>query len=567
MRAGSWPERPHRQVRARRPHDHASATATRPRPLGRRAVHPPERPHPTPLEATQVEGGGLWGNHGFPHTNYTPSRDTDQANLAEDRTDALVRFAANAGRDGTWPQSRTSVAPPESNRRSPRRRLATQDLYERYSAQLLGYCFHKLGSREEAEDAVQQTFLNAFRGLKRGIVPEAEAAWLFKIAENVCLTRRRSSYRRGRVETPGDIQALQEYVAAPQQMGTDELIQLQKALVGMPATQRKAILLREWQGLSYREIADEMGLTQPAVETLIFRARRSLAEGLERPEERTTLLARLRSAFDFASIAGGLKAVLAGSVAAKAVATTAAAVTVAGAVVAAAPEQRSEEAPRAALERAAAARASAPGTTVSALARERADARRDAAATRGEPTPARASLPPATSASGTTDSAAGTSDPAAGTAAAASEVEHPAHPNPVTPASPAQRAALPSTPPAAPGRARAAPRRRIAASRQPTGRHPRRAQGQPRRRRRRRLPTPGRSPPSSLRPRRPPSSRQRPRPTGPSRARPRPRTRIRRRSPRHRPRRRASPSRALRAGRPRISRLPAWRTPRPSPHR
>ena len=257
---------------------------------------------------------------------------------------------------------------------------ATQDLYERYSAQLLGYCFHKLGSREEAEDAVQQTFLNAFRGLKRGIVPEAESAWLFKIAENVCLTRRRSSFRRGRVETPGDIQALQEYVAAPQRMGTDELIQLQKALVGMPATQRKAILLREWQGLSYREIADEMGLTQPAVETLIFRARRSLAEGLERPEERTTLLARLRSAFDLASIAGGLKAVLAGSVAAKAVATTAAAVTVAGAVVAAAPEHRSEEAPRAALERASAAKASAPGTTVSALARARADARRDAAA-------------------------------------------------------------------------------------------------------------------------------------------------------------------------------------------
>ena len=169
---------------------------------------------------------------------------------------------------------------------------ATQDLYERYSAQLLGYCFHKLGNREEAEDAVQQTFLNAFRGLKRGIVPEAESAWLFKIAENVCLTRRRSSFRRARVETPGDMQALQEYVAAPQRMGTDELIQLQKALVGMPATQRKAILLREWQGLSYREIADEMRLTQPAVETLIFRARRSLAEGLERPEERTRLLAR-----------------------------------------------------------------------------------------------------------------------------------------------------------------------------------------------------------------------------------------------------------------------------------
>ena len=262
---------------------------------------------------------------------------------------------------------------------------ATQDLYERYSAQLLGYCFHKLGSREEAEDAVQQTFLNAFRGLKRGIVPEAESAWLFKIAENVCLSRRRSSYRRGRVETPGDIQALQEYVAAPQRMGTDVLIQLQKALVGMPATQRKAILLREWQGLSYREIADEMGLSQPAVETLIFRARRSLAEGLERPEERTTLLGRLRSGFDFASIAGAFKTLLAGSAAAKAVATTAAAVTVAGAVFVAAPEPRGQEAPRATLERASVAAGNARAAAAAPSLVRPGAARRDAARSRGAP--------------------------------------------------------------------------------------------------------------------------------------------------------------------------------------
>ena len=303
---------------------------------------------------------------------------------------------------------------------------ATQDLYERYSAQLLGYCFHKLGSREEAEDAVQQTFLNAFRGLKRGIVPEAESAWLFKIAENVCLTRRRSSFRRGRVETPGDIQALQEYVAAPTRMGTDELIQLQKALVGMPATQRKAILLREWQGLSYREIADEMGLSQAAVETLIFRARRSLAEGLERPEERTTLLARLRHGLDFASIAGGLKALLAGSIATKAVATTAAAVTVAAAVVAAAPEERGQEAPRAALERASAAPASAPGATASATAQARAEEWRAAAVARRD-TPRSRTTPTAPTLVAASDPVAG---PVTDTAADTPAVGHPTQPEP-----------------------------------------------------------------------------------------------------------------------------------------
>jgi 3-keto-5-aminohexanoate cleavage enzyme len=51
---------------------------------------------------------------------------------------------------------------------------AAGDLYERYSRQIFGYCLHQLGSREEAEDAVQTTFMNAFRGLQRGIVPELE---------------------------------------------------------------------------------------------------------------------------------------------------------------------------------------------------------------------------------------------------------------------------------------------------------------------------------------------------------------------------------------------------------
>jgi RNA polymerase sigma factor (sigma-70 family) len=141
---------------------------------------------------------------------------------------------------------------------------------------------HQLGSREEAEDAVQSTFLNAFRGIKRGVVPEIESAWLFKIAHNVCLSRRRSTWRRGRVESPTDFDLVEELTPAPSRRA-DELIGLQDVLEQMPQQQRRAILLREWQGLSYREIGEELELSQAAVETLIFRARRSLAHGLEQP--------------------------------------------------------------------------------------------------------------------------------------------------------------------------------------------------------------------------------------------------------------------------------------------
>ena len=185
--------------------------------------------------------------------------------------------------------------------------LATQDLYERYARQIFGYCFNQLGSREEAEDAVQSTFLNAFRGLRRGIVPEAESAWLFKIAQNVCLSRRRSSWRRGRVESPADFELVEELAPAPSRRA-DELIGLQDVLEQMPESQRRAILLREWQGLSYREIAEELELSQAAVETLIFRARRSLAQGLETPPEPAR--ARVRRGADLGNVLAGLKTLL-----------------------------------------------------------------------------------------------------------------------------------------------------------------------------------------------------------------------------------------------------------------
>ncbi|HEX4526706.1 MAG TPA: RNA polymerase sigma factor [Gaiellaceae bacterium] len=156
---------------------------------------------------------------------------------------------------------------------------ATRDLYERYARPIYSYCLHQLGNREEAEDAMQSTFLNAFRGFKRGVDPEFESAWLYKIAQNVCLTRQRSSWRRRKIESPGDIDAMQDFVPA-QQVDSDELIRLPEALDAMPEQQRRGLLLREWQGLSYREIGEELNLSQAAVETLLFRARRTLAARL-----------------------------------------------------------------------------------------------------------------------------------------------------------------------------------------------------------------------------------------------------------------------------------------------
>ena len=183
--------------------------------------------------------------------------------------------------------------------------------------------------------------MNAFRALGRGVVPEAESAWLFKIAENVCLSRRRSSWRRGKIESPSDFGVIEEIVPGPNRQ-RDELIGIEDALASMPEQQRRAILLREWQGLSYREIADELDVSQSAVETLIFRARRSLAQGLEQPDSvkpaKRKSFRRALHALDLGTVVAALKTLLAGSAAVKATAAAVAVTAAAGTAVTVAPQ-------------------------------------------------------------------------------------------------------------------------------------------------------------------------------------------------------------------------------------
>jgi RNA polymerase sigma-70 factor, ECF subfamily len=153
-------------------------------------------------------------------------------------------------------------------------------LYERYRQRIFVFCLSRLGNRQEADDAVQNTFLYAFGSLSRGIVPENELAWLYAIARNVCRTRQRSLWRRRRVEASVDLDTIGERVGRADERN-EELIGLEEALATMPERQQQALLMREWQGLSYDEIGANLAVSQAAVETLLFRARRTLARRLE----------------------------------------------------------------------------------------------------------------------------------------------------------------------------------------------------------------------------------------------------------------------------------------------
>ena len=157
----------------------------------------------------------------------------------------------------------------------------TQYLYENYGQRVFTFCYSRLRDREEAQDAAQTTFIYVLRSLQRGVEPEFELAWLLKIAFNVCRGTRRSSGRHTAVTQ--EIEDMDDLAApqAPGYEGSERLAALRDGLAHLPERQRRGILLREWQGLSYAEIADELGLSLGAVETLLFRARRNLASRLQ----------------------------------------------------------------------------------------------------------------------------------------------------------------------------------------------------------------------------------------------------------------------------------------------
>jgi RNA polymerase sigma-70 factor, ECF subfamily len=162
----------------------------------------------------------------------------------------------------------------------PRVAARVEQLYECHAPLVRSICGALLRDRTEAEDAVQQTFLSAHRALLNGSSPRDAAAWLATIARHESIARVKA---RMREPLPVDIED-HEPVAPDAQaavLGRAEARELGAALAELPPQQRDAIVLRELRGLSYQEVAATLAVTNSAVESLLFRARRSLQARLQ----------------------------------------------------------------------------------------------------------------------------------------------------------------------------------------------------------------------------------------------------------------------------------------------
>jgi RNA polymerase sigma factor (sigma-70 family) len=154
----------------------------------------------------------------------------------------------------------------------PARDQAFEGLYRRYVKDVYHYALALLRNPADAEDVTQTTFMNAYRAYKRGDEILKPQNWLIKIAHNVARTRYARASRRVK-EVPLEDHVEQLAVPEPEKPNIEGVL---RALGGLPFNQRAALVLRELDGRSYAEIADTLGVSVAAVETLIFRARRSL---------------------------------------------------------------------------------------------------------------------------------------------------------------------------------------------------------------------------------------------------------------------------------------------------
>lgn len=172
----------------------------------------------------------------------------------------------------------TNAPEPLSPRGRPDPRAADAylaELYERHGRTVLGLCRILLRDPTEAEDAAQQTFLSALRSLRSGRPPRHPAAWLATIARNECWNRIQRRMRQPLAEHPQEgLGELPDPLESAVRKA--DLAALWAAIAQLPTQQREALLMREFSGLSYEELAEALAVSQPAVESLLVRARREL---------------------------------------------------------------------------------------------------------------------------------------------------------------------------------------------------------------------------------------------------------------------------------------------------
>ncbi len=168
-------------------------------------------------------------------------------------------------------------------------RGAFEMLYERYKNRVYGFSLRMLRVRADAEEVVAETFLSVFENINRFDESMSFPSWLFTIARNKCLDtirKRKKFVLFSMFSSNKEGKGIEEKIAGENKRADENIDEaeiaemVRAALAILPFEQRTAIVLREYEGMSYKEIADAMDCSINKVKILLFRAREALSKHL-----------------------------------------------------------------------------------------------------------------------------------------------------------------------------------------------------------------------------------------------------------------------------------------------
>ena len=156
-----------------------------------------------------------------------------------------------------------------------------RELMLRHQASVFRLAYRVLGSREDAEDATQETFLRAYGRLETCRDRGKFWPWLRRITLNLCLDRMPKTAQCEYLDDLPDKEGSSGDPVEDEVLKQAEFEDIRKAVTGLPDAYRAVVVLRYQEELSHKEIAEALGETLPAVQVRLHRARKMLAERLE----------------------------------------------------------------------------------------------------------------------------------------------------------------------------------------------------------------------------------------------------------------------------------------------
>ncbi len=164
---------------------------------------------------------------------------------------------------------------------------AFKELFDNYKDYIFNICYRMTGNIHDAEDVTQEVFIKILRSIGNFRGDAGLSSWIYRIAVNTCLNReRRKRFTRlisldfimEEHSAPDPYDKSQDPYAKLEQAEKERLVQ--EAIQSLPARQKTAVILSRYEDLSYRQVAEVMGVSVPAVESLLHRAKNNLSKKL-----------------------------------------------------------------------------------------------------------------------------------------------------------------------------------------------------------------------------------------------------------------------------------------------